>query len=72
MKQTKLYELTKGDKFIVVFEDEQGVVVKSEEVFTFFKIDGAYSICCDQGGNTVYWAAYTPVEVVDNVKESLK
>lgn len=26
MKQTKLYELTKGDKFIVVFEDEQGVI----------------------------------------------
>ena len=71
MKQTKLYELTKGDKFIVVFE-EQGVEVKSEEVFTFFKIDGAYSICYDQGGNTVHWAAYTPVEVVDNGKESLK
>ena len=54
MKPTKLYELTKGDKFIVVFEDEQGVVVKSEEVFTFFKIDGAYSICYDQGGNIVH------------------
>lgn len=64
MKPTKLYELTKGDKFIVVFEDEQGIVVKSEEVFTFFKIDGAYSICYDQDGNTVHWAAYTPVELV--------
>ena len=70
MKPTKLYELTKGDKFIVVFEDEQGVVAKSEEVFTFFKIDGAYSICYDRDGNIVHWAAYTPVEVVDNVKES--
>ena len=65
MKPTKLYELTKGDKFIVVFEDEQGVVVKSEGVFTFFKIDGAYSLCYDQGGNIVHWAAYTSVELVE-------
>ena len=57
MKPTKLYELNKGDKFIVVFEDEQGVVAKSEEVFTFFKIDGAYSICYDRDGNIVHWAA---------------
>ena len=66
----KLYELTKGDKFIVVFEDEQGVAVKSEEVFTFFKIDGMYSICYDQDGNTVYWAAYTPVELSTETKEN--
>ena len=64
MKQTKLYELTKGDKFIVVFEDEQGSPVKSKEVFTFMKIDGAYSICYDQEGNTVHCAAYAPVELV--------
>ena len=60
----KLYELTKGDKFIVVFDGEQGVVVKSDEVFTFFKIDGMYSICYDQEGNIVHWAAYTSVELV--------
>ena len=60
----KLYELTKGDKFVVIFEDEQGSHIRSEEVFTFFKIDGAYSICYDQGGNIVHWAAYTPVEIV--------
>ena len=63
MKPTKLYELTKDDRFIVVFKDEQGVAVKSEEVFTFFKIDGAYSICYDQDGNIVHWAAYMPVEL---------
>ena len=60
----KLYELTKGDKFVVIFEDEQGSPVKSEEVFAFMKIDGAYSLCYDQGGNIVHWAAYTPVELV--------
>ena len=64
MKQVKLYELTKGDKFVVIFEDKQGSPVKSKEVFTFMKIDGAYSICHDQGGNIVHWAAYTPVELV--------
>lgn len=72
MEQVKLYELTKGDKFIVIFEDEQGVVVKSEEVFTFFKVDGAYSICYDQGGNTVHWAAYTPVELITETGENCK
>ena len=72
MKLTKLYELTKGDSFIVAFEDEQGSHIRSEEVFTFSKIDGAYSICYDQGGNIVHWAAYTPVELITETKENCK
>jgi len=32
------------------------------EILTFKKIDGMYSICKDKDGNTIYLAAWTEVE----------
>lgn len=50
----KLYELTKGDRFVI---DETPLKF---EVYVFNKIDGAYSICF-LDGDIVHLSASTPV-----------
>ena len=50
----KLYELEPETSFRLVFNPDAGL-------FTFHKIDGAYSICTDVSGNTLHFGASTEV-----------
>lgn len=55
----KLYELKCGQKFKILYEGEE-----LEEVLTFKKIDGSYSICFDSSGQIAHIAAYAEVVLV--------
>lgn len=65
-----LYELHRGDKFVIADEHQEVRVppahVKFDlsDVFTFFNIDGMYSFCKDSKGQAVHLAAWTKVNKV--------
>lgn len=52
----KLYEAPRNVRVKVVGEDFE---------VTFHHIDGAYSYCKDDEGNTVHLAAWTEVEIIN-------
>ena len=62
----KLYELTKGDKFKIKYDDASVPEYTKDYVFEFSHVDGAYSVCFDQDGNIQHLAAYAPVIVVSS------
>jgi len=64
--QMKLYELTRGDKFIVHPDVE-----KEANVYTFVKLDGMYSICLDKEKEVVHWSVSTPVIPVIHVEDTV-
>ena len=63
----KLYDLKKGDKFIIIDENPKVPVAHVEpeanKVYWFGHIDGMYSYCKD-GDDVVHFAAWTEVEHV--------
>ena len=65
---TELYNLKRGDKFIVTDADARVPVAspKAEagKVYLFGHIDGMYSYCKD-GDDVVHFAAWTEVERVE-------
>jgi hypothetical protein len=68
----KLYDLKRGDKFVIV-DDNPKVPVASVEaeqgkVYWFGHIDGMYSYCKD-GDDVVHFAAWTEVERVAEMEK---
>ena len=66
--ECKLYELRKGDKFVVI-DDEIKVpvaraVIDLTSEYLFGHIDGMYSYSKDLSGNVVHFAAWTNVKKV--------
>lgn len=63
----KLYDLKRGDKFIVTDEEVKVPVnapkAEANKVYWFGHIDGMYSYCKD-GDDVVHFAAWTEVERV--------
>ncbi len=65
-----LYELHRGDKFKIADEHQEVRVPPTHpnfnlaDVFTFFDIDGMYSMCKDSTGQTIHLAAWTKVTKV--------
>lgn len=65
-----LYELRRGDKFVIADEHQEVRVppvhakFDLSDVFTFFDIDGMYSFCKDSNGQVVHLAAWTKVNKV--------
>jgi hypothetical protein len=55
----KLYDLKRGDKFKVIYEGEE-----IDEVLTFDRLDGCYSICFDTSNQINHIAAYAEVILV--------
>ena len=54
-EELKLYQLERETRF---------KIVGCSDVFTFIRLDGAYSICKDEDGITIHIAASTPVVLV--------
>jgi hypothetical protein len=66
---SKLYELRKGTKFLVL-DDEIKLPVAHREidvssVYTFDHIDGMYSFCLDDNTKPVHFAAWTEVQEIE-------
>lgn len=63
-----LYELNKGDHFVIVDDDLQvppaHEAVDKAAQYWFGHIDGMYSYCKDLEGNLVHFAAWTKVRKV--------
>ena len=59
MAKLFLYQLTKGQKFRIMYGNEL-----LPEVLTFDRIDGFYSICFDTDKQIAHIAAYAEVRVV--------
>lgn len=68
----KLYDLRRGDKFIIIDEEPKVPVssAKPEEgkVYWFGHVDGMYSYCKD-GDEVVHFAAWTEVERVAEMEK---
>lgn len=68
----KLYDLKRGDKFIITDDDAKVPVAspKAEigKVYWFGHIDGMYSYSKD-GDDVVHFAAWTEVERVDETEK---
>ena len=66
---SKLYELRKGTKFLVIDEEIKLPVAHPEidvgSVYTFDHIDGMYSLCRDENKQPVHFAAWTEVQEVE-------
>lgn len=66
---SKLYELRKGTKFLVIDEEIKLPVAHPEidvsSVYTFDHIDGMYSLCRDENKQAVHFAAWTEVQEVE-------
>jgi hypothetical protein len=68
----KLYDLKRGDKFIIIDENPKVPVASAEaepdKVYLFSHIDGMYSYCKD-GDDVVHFAAWTEVEPVAEMEK---
>lgn len=53
----KLYDVPRNTP--IIFTDDKG----EKHKFFFHHIDGMYSLCKDEQGNTVHLAAWTEVEI---------
>ena len=66
---SKLYELGKGTKFLVIDEEIKLPMCHPEidvsNVYTFDHIDGMYSLCRDENKQAVHFAAWTEVQEVE-------
>lgn len=66
---SKLYELRKGTKFLVIDEEINLPVAHPKidvgSVYTFDHIDGMYSFCIDENKQAVHFAAWTEVQEVE-------
>lgn len=66
----KLYDVPNGTKIRVLGEvsipPDAPEINKGDELF-FYKIDGMYSHCVNSDGIRVYIAAWTEVEIIENV-----
>ena len=64
----KLYEVPRGTPVRVVDQVAQipqgSPKVAAREIIDFHHIDGMYSYCTNQKGETVHLAAWTEVEIV--------
>lgn len=59
----KLYEVPSDSRVKVIDEEYKKANGKYMEV-KFHRLDGMYSYCTDDDGNTVHLAVWTPVKVV--------
>lgn len=65
-----LYDLHRGDKFVVADEHQEvrvppaHVQFDMSDVFTFFDVDGMYSFCKDSKDQVIHLAAWTKVNKV--------
>ena len=69
---SKLYELKRGDKFIIHDEDSHPPAHRQfidGEVITFDHIDGMYSLCFDSNGDYVHVRAWEEVELVEGTQD---
>jgi hypothetical protein len=58
----KLHELEKGDLFRLAWYSDS-------PIFTFEKVDGAYSRCFTVSGDLIHLAAYADVEKEEKVQQ---
>lgn len=70
---TKLYNVRRGSRIRLLPEPvEEGAIIhppahrefEEQEELEFKHIDGMYSLCYDDDGNSVHVAAWTEVEVI--------
>jgi hypothetical protein len=68
MLMTKLYELSRGDKFKILSDVDRvppaAPLLNTEETYKLSEADGLYANCFDSNGNRAYVAAYAEVEKV--------
>jgi hypothetical protein len=64
---TKLYELKRGDKFVIIDPQAEGAPFSMKVglggILTLNHIDGMYSLCRDHLGAICHPAAWTEVEL---------
>lgn len=58
----KPYELKRNTHFVMEYGD-----TRSNEVFLFDHIDGAYSLCYHKDNNIVHFSAGIPVRAYENI-----
>lgn len=63
----QLYEVPNGTRIRVITPEApppEGIPIEAKE-YMFCHIDGMYSFCHDDDGNTVHLKAWTEVEIVE-------
>lgn len=65
----KLYELSKRNIMIKLLEDvnipPEHMELKTGQIVKFSHVDGMYSLCYDEEGNTIHPAAWTECEIIE-------